>query len=162
MMRCPAGMTAVEGSRYLKTGLFDWTSFEHVAYLDADTVVHQDLQVGFAALDDGFDLALCASRNQGDELLWHVGVDDRRETLAVMGCSEVLQLQAGVFFVARNARTQALFAAWRSEWARFRGQDQGALLRALRRVPVRIWLLGQPFNGGAVIAHHFGELRDGA
>jgi len=147
------------GARALKTALLDWTPFARTVYLDADTTVHGNLAAGFAVLRDGWDLALCPSANQGADLLWHVGEADRAATLAAVGTREPLQLQAGVFFVARNDRTRALFAAWRAEWARFRDQDQGALLRALARVPVKLWLLGRPFNGGPVVSHHFGVLR---
>lgn len=155
----PDGLPDAQGARALKTALLDWTPFWRTAYLDADTTVHADLSAGFAVLRDGWDLALCPSANQGDDLLWHVGDADRAATLAALGTREPLQLQAGVFFVARNTRTRALFAAWREEWAWFRDQDQGALLRALARVPVKIWLLGRPYNGGPVVSHHFGVLR---
>lgn len=152
------GLTDVQQSRRAKVTLLDWSPFEQAAYMDADTASYQDITTGFDMLDDGFDLILCASNNQGDELLWHVGQDDKASTLEAVRNCEPLQLQAGVFFVARNTRTQALWRAWRDEWERFGNQDQGALLRALARVPVRMWLLGHPWNSsaGAIIGHHFG------
>lgn len=152
------GLTDVQQSRRAKVTLLDWSPFDHTVYLDADTTVYQDIGAGFEMLADGFDLVLCASGNQGADLLWHVGQDDKTATLAAVRNPEPLQLQAGVLFVTRNPRTTALFRAWRDEWEQGRGQDQGALLRALARVPVRVWLLGHPWNSsaGSIIGHHFG------
>lgn len=154
-----AGFTPVQRSRFAKLTLLFWSPFEQTAYLDADTLVYQDITAGFDLLSDGWDMAMAPSQNQDeDNLLWHIGEDDKRLTLDTL-TYDPLQLQAGVMFVARNDRTAALFAAWREEWARFRNQDQGALLRALQRAPVKVWLLGRCWNGGAVIGHRFGELR---
>jgi len=47
----------------------------------------------------------------------------------------------------------------RAEWLRFRDQDQAALLRALAIAPVRAWLVGHPWNGGALVDHRFGACR---
>lgn len=132
-----------------------WHSF---LYIDADTRVRGDLSAGFAVLADGWDVALAASDHQGGELLWHVSEEERRVTAREWG-HVPLQLQCGVMFVRRNEATACLFAAWREEWRRWGDQDQGAFLRALRRVPVRVWLLGKAWNGGAVVAHLFGRLR---
>ena len=155
------GLTDKQCSRLAKTTMLDWSAFEHTLYLDADTQVYRDVGAGFGMLEDGWDVALCASGNQGngqgDEVLWHLTDEERALTLAEM--SEPLQLQAGVMFVARNRRTQALWHAWRDEWERFRDEDQGALLRALARHPARIWLLGPDWNGGSVIGHHWGACR---
>ncbi|MFA5377694.1 MAG: hypothetical protein WC455_18230 [Dehalococcoidia bacterium] len=150
------GLSDAQCSRRAKVTLLDWSPFDHTAYLDADTTVYQDISAGFEMLADGFDLVLTASNNQGDELLWHVGKDDKATTLEAVRNCEPLQLQAGVLFVARNAHTEALWHAWRGEWERFGNQDQGALLRALARVPVRLWILGRAWNGGAIVGHHFG------
>ena len=151
------GLTDMQKSRLAKVTLLDWTPFDHTVYMDADTVANQDFSVGFDILDDGWDLALAPSSNQCDKWLWHVSDDERAQTRTNVGDS--LQLQAGVFFVARNDRTRALWHAWRQEWERWQGQDQGALLRALYRVPVKVWLLGHVFNGGAVIGHSWGAIR---
>ena len=149
-------LTDVQCSRLAKVSLLNWSPFEQTAYLDADTIPYQSIAVGFEILADGFDLVITPSNNQGDELLWHVGQDDKAETLNTTQ-SEPLQLQAGVFWVARNARTKKLFAAWRVEWEKYQNQDQGAFLRALYANPVKVWLLGRAYNGGACIAHRFGE-----
>ena len=62
-------------------------------------------------------------------------------------------------WIARNERTMAFWDAWHEEWLRFGDEDQAAFLRALNRVPLKIWLLGYPWNGGAIIEHRFGACR---
>ena len=146
-------------SRYAKVTLLDWTPFEHTAYLDADTQVIQPIDAGFKMLTDGWDLVITHDTNQSEHnWLWHCGDADKEFTILSLRY-QALQLQAGVFFVAKNERTAALWDAWRDEWQVYGNQDQGALLRALQRVSVRLWLLGRPWNGGAVIGHHFGAIR---
>jgi hypothetical protein len=146
-------------SRFAKVTMLDWSPFDHTAYLDADTQIYQPLDAGFQPLDDGWDLAVAPSQNQDEyQWLWHCGEPDREATQLALRY-QALQLQAGVFFVAKNERTVALWETWRAEWVKFGDQDQGALLRALHRYPVKVWLLGRPFNGGAVVGHHFGAIR---
>lgn len=149
------------GARWAKLHLDILSPFRRTLYLDADTRPYQDLSDGFAVLDDGWDLVLAPSTQQGWSWLWHCGNADREATLEAWGWRP-LALQAGVMFVRRNRRVHRLFAAWRQEWERFEDQDQAALLRALRRAPARIWLLGKPWNGGAIVGHRFGQAkRDG-
>jgi hypothetical protein len=151
-------------SRIAKLTLFEWCPYDHILYLDADTRVFGDVSAGFDILADGWDMAIAPSNNQGEDILWHVGVNDRDLTFECLGTSEVLQLQAGVFFVARNARVQYFFDVWYNEWQRFRDQDQAAIIRALQAAPLKIWLLGRRWNDhrrgkGAVIEHWFGRAR---
>lgn len=134
----------------------EWRAF---AYIDADTFVHADLSPGFAIVEDGWDVAITPSAHQGAELFWHVSAPERRATVAEIADAGPLQLQGGVLFVCQNERTAALFAAWRAEWERWRGPDQAALVRALYRCPLRVWLLGRPWNGGALIHHRWGAIK---
>lgn len=145
------------GGRLAKLSLDTLSPYEHTLYLDADTRVKGDIGIGFEVLADGWDVAIVPSTRQGGDVLGNCTEEDRaltRETL-----DEPLGLQAGVMFFRKVPRVVALFAAWREEWARFRTMDQAALLRALWRVPVHIWLLGRAFNGGALLEHHFGRAR---
>jgi hypothetical protein len=109
-------------------------------------------------LEDGWDLVIAPSDHQHEDWLWHVSPSEREETRENIG-HEALVLQGGVWFVRKNERTQRLFDLWGREWRKHCGQDQGALLRALYQAPVRVWLLGRPWNGGAVIEHRFGMAR---
>lgn len=145
--------------RWAKVNL-DTLGFEQVCYLDADTRVYDSLQVGFDILAAGWDMVIVPSGQQGNGLLHHVSVAEREVTFSELGYSDALQLQGGVFWFRRNERTAALFEAWREEWSRWKDQDQAALLRALNRAPVRLWLLGKPFNGGPVVGHRFGMARE--
>ena len=136
--------------------MIEYVPYDQVLYLDADTLVHGDMTYGFDLLDDGWDMAITHSSNQDREAFWHVE-DEERHSMEAQGI-DMLQLQGGVFFVARNERTVELFRVWHEEWSRWRGKDQAALVHALVRVPVRLWLLGRPWKGGSVVAHRFGEL----
>jgi len=152
-------LTDMAESRYAKVTMLDWTPFDHTAYLDADTQVYQPIDAGFQMLRDGWDMAITVDQNQTEhEWLWHCGGADREFTLLALRY-QALQLQAGIFFIAKNERTEALWRAWKFEWEVYRNQDQGALLRALSRHPIKIWLLGRPWNSGAIIGHHFGAIR---
>jgi hypothetical protein len=94
-------------------------------------------------------------------LLSHSSARDKEATRAALGNPDPLQLQAGVMWIARD-RCRNLWAAWRAEWqAAGGGQDQGALLRALDKSPVRVFPLPQLWNSrnGAVVEHHFGSAR---
>ncbi len=143
------------GGRLAKLSLAELSPFESTLYLDADTRVRGDISAGFDILADGWDVVIAPSSRQGSDVLGNVTMADRQATLAQLG-RDVLGLQAGVLWFAKD-RARPLFAAWREEWRRFGRQDQGALLRALARVPVRVWLLGSPWNGGDVIQHLWGR-----
>ena len=149
-----------KGGRWAKVNLYDLSPYEQTLYIDADTRVHQFLDAGFDMLADGWDMVITASGHQGSDMLWHLDEEDREATLREVG--PMLQLQGGLFWFARNERIKRFFEAWRTEWLRFQGQDQGALLRALYRSPLRVWLLGRPWNGGAVVGHRFGFARKAA
>ena len=147
------------GGRWAKINIDQLSPFDLTLYIDADTRVRGDLSRGFEILADGFDLAMTISTNQGDDLFWHVGETERQATFDELGYHP-LQLQAGVMFVRKSERTARMFSAWRDEWLRWRDQDQAALLRALKKAPVKLWLLGCPYNGGELVAHLFGRIRE--
>lgn len=148
------------GGRDIKTRLLDFIPIDWnaVLYIDADTRVRLDPSVGFQILDDGWDMAIMPSAHQDLDAFWHIDYDERETTYDEIGYIP-LQLQAGVMFVARNRQVERFFEAWYNEWTRFEDQDQAAFVRALQREPIKLWLLGKPFNGGAVISHHFGQAR---
>jgi hypothetical protein len=153
----PPDYTNVQKSRWAKVNLDNWSPFDHALYLDADTRVRGDISLGFRVLDDGFDLVICPSIQQGNDSLHHVGADDKERTLSAIGYDDALQLQAGVFWFRKSDAMHALFQAWREEWLKFEEQDQGALMRALHKRPVKMWVLSNVWNGGAVIDHRHGR-----
>lgn len=157
-------MNPVRASRWRKTTMFDVLSGLHgenvlSLYVDADTMFTDDPHVFFDILDAGFDLVIAPSPNQQKDHLWHLQPEDRE--LTYESCGHVpVQLQGGVFAFAVNEDVKRFFQAWHEEWSIYSGQDQGALLRALHRVPLKVWLVGPPLSwSGGVIRHLFGEAR---
>jgi lipopolysaccharide biosynthesis glycosyltransferase len=150
-----------QASRFAKVNLnkfvpsFPWDKF---VYIDADTRIRGNLQYGFDILDDGLEMAITASDNQARDWCWHVGEEERYQTMLDY-CCQPIQLQAGVMFVRKCENTYRLFEAWREEWLRWQDQDQAALLRALKRAPVKLWILGKDYNGGRLVSHLYGKLR---
>ena len=143
------------GARWPKVNLDRISPFEHTLYMDADTrAMSAEICVGFELLTDGWELVITPSANQGDDWLWHVGDEEQELTEAEYG-ARIVVLQGGVFFFRKCEAVTRLFEAWRTEWLRYRDQDQAALLRAMGQAPVKCWLLGRPFNGGSVVKHLF-------
>lgn len=152
------------GGRWAKLNLDTLSPYDQTLYMDADTRMLAGVAtVGFQILDDGYDLVIAPSTNQDAQFLSHVEDDDRQATLAAVVNPLPLQLQAGVFWFAKTPAMLALFDAWRVEWLKRKQQDQGALLRALEKAPVKIWLLGWDWNSahGTLVRHLFGRARRG-
>jgi hypothetical protein len=149
--------TDVQQSRWAKVTLDRWSPFDETLYLDADTRVQGDISAGFEILRDGWDMVIAPSAQQGSDLMWHIGSKEREETMLAYGCADILQLQGGVFWFQKSAAMLRLFEAWRDEWVKYTQFDQAALLRALIIAPVKLYLMGYPFNGGAIIAHKHGQ-----
>lgn len=145
------------GGRWAKVNLYDLSPFDLTVYLDADTRPQTDISALFDILAAGFDMVICPSRNQGSDAFWHIDPGERQVTNAE--CYNPVQLQGGVFGFTRSDAVSEFFQIWRSEWERWHDQDQAALMRALYRHPLRLWLLGTPWNGGAVIQHLYGRAR---
>jgi hypothetical protein len=145
------------GARRAKLNVDKLSPWDRFLYLDADTRIGSDLSAGFDILADGWDLVITASDNQESRLLWHVPEQDKELTL--LENPRPLQLQGGVFYVAKGGNMRAFFEAWREEWQKFGQADQGALIRALHRAPVRVWIMGRPYNGGEVVQHRFGAAK---
>jgi hypothetical protein len=144
--------------RWAKTHLDELTRWNYTLFLDADTVVHGSLAVGFMLLNRGYDLVMVPSRPQGEEILGHLSEAERVQTLEEV--PGAVQLNTGVMWF--NLETVApLFSEWRTEWKRWHGPDQGAFLRALARVPTAIALLGLSYNSlhGRVVEHRFGACK---
>jgi hypothetical protein len=152
------GLPYWQAARAAKVILYDLSPYDHTLYVDADTRIQGNVSIGFKLLDDGYDLVIVPSANQGSDVLWNVAADERQRTFEEVGFRP-LQLQAGVMWFRKSDATRQFFVAWAKEWARFEGQDQAAFTRALVQSPVKVWLLGRPFNGGAVIQHWFGACR---
>lgn len=145
------------GARWSKLNLDALSPYDYTLYLDADTRVMGDIFAGFEILADGYDFVIAPSRFQHGAVLQHIQQGERELTFSELGTSALLQLQAGVFFFRKSPAVLELFTAWRAEWERFQDQDQAALLRALDKSPVRVWILSYLFNGGELVEHLFGR-----
>lgn len=154
------GMTDSQRARWGKLNLPQLVEYDRVLYLDADTRIHSDLSAGFKILD-AWDMAIAPSKNQGGALFAHIPDEaEKQATLTEIGNPWPLQLQAGLIFFSRE-RCASFFGVWREEYRRYGDQDQAAFLRALHREPIRLWLLGRPWNSdnGAIVQHLFGRCR---
>ncbi len=89
------------GGRLAKLSLDQLSPFDATLYLDADTRVHGDISTGFGILGDGWDVAIATSTRQGDDVLGNCYEADRQATFEILGCRDVLALQAGVMFFRR-------------------------------------------------------------
>ena len=150
--------SGVGAARLVKLAMLEIVSWGKVAYLDADTEVLGNISEGFALLEGGADIAMCLSAHQGPGVFQHIGRPEVDYTIMRLGYPP-LQYQAGVMFVRRNDSTAAFFRTWRAEWERYGQHDQAAFVRALHSSPCRVLILSAAFNGGEVIAHHFGAAR---
>jgi len=151
-----------QGGRLTKLAMLElMADYDYLLYLDADTRIHGDPTPGFAIVEDGWDMALALSGFQGNRAFEHVQARERTETFDAIG-APLVQYQCGVLFVARSDTTRAFFGAWRDEWGSYATADQAAFVRALERVPLRLWLLGNDWNGvdGEIVEHRFGEARE--
>lgn len=141
--------------RMAKVSLVMVTPFEQTLFLDADTRIRSSaLSVGFNILSAGWDMVMIASQFG----LSHLSEGDERYTLDQLPNRDPLQINTGVIWFAKNESTLKFFKLWRKEWKVFKHRDQGAFLRALYKSPVKLFLLGYPFNSsaGAVVNHRFG------
>lgn len=147
------------GARWAKLMIDIFSPYDYTLYLDADTRIKGDLSAGFDILQDDWDLAIAPSGRQNADVLGNLDEKDRQYTFETLGTTHPLSLQAGVFFFKKNEQVLRFFDKWRVEWGKFFNQDQGAMLRALQQVPLRVWLLSNDWNGGEMIEHRFGKAR---
>jgi len=154
------------GARWAKVNLDSLTPFDHTLYLDADTRVRGDLSPIWDVLDDGWEMAFtpCGTKTRISAMKHIItyeagGLAEKNATFAECGGWPFIGWQGGVMAWRDCDRVRQFFAAWREEWQRWRGQDQGALVRAYRRAPARTFALGRAFNGGVLVGHYHSHAR---
>lgn len=138
------------GGRSVKTKIYDLTpaEWDYVLYADADTEVVGDITFLWRALDS-FELVF--TYNPPRYVLLGDGVrpdnkPEMEETIELIGTSDVLQLNGGVFAFRRCEPIRRLMARWHEEWLKWGKRDQAALTRALYTNPVRLLVLGNEWN----------------
>lgn len=140
------------GGRSAKTKIYGLTAaeWEYVMYLDADTeVISGDIEFLFKILENGWDMVICKNPGRfhvATEMKRSDNVDECEFTFRQIGTDQLIQLNGGVFAFQRNARTRKFFEAWHEEWKRYGKRDQAALLRALFKHPLKLFVLGNQWN----------------
>jgi len=139
------------GGRAAKTQIADVVpdDWQYVLYLDADTEVVKDISFLFDALEQGWDFVICRNPGKYHTIRKMVRIDNKDEcefTFRQLGTDELIQLNGGVFAFQRNARTLAFLRSWHQEWQKWGKRDQAALLRALFKNPMRMYVLGNEWN----------------
>ncbi len=144
------------GARWAKLNINKIVPWDHILYMDADTRVRGDISSGFDIVEDGWDMAIVPSKKQLlSDILWHVVSEEKEYTYESVKNPWPLQLQGGLWWF-NKLTTEKFFETWREEWKRWGAADQGALLRALHRCPIRLWVMGRMFNDGELVEHHYG------
>jgi len=138
------------GARSIKTRLAEFVPprWDRVLYLDADTQVLKELNRFWGPLRRGWDIVFCRDETASD--VRDCRLRSRKElsyTVGQLGISEVAQLAGGAIAWNVNKATERFFKVWHHEWKQFKRRDQGALTRALARVPLKMWTL--PYNANA-------------
>jgi hypothetical protein len=139
------------GGRSAKLKTYDLVPahWRYVLYLDADTELIAPIGFLFDLLADGWELVI--TKNPGKYHLWSRATrpDNAAElayTAEVMGSTELIQMNGGVFGYRRCPQVQAFMSEWLIEWGRYGTRDQGALARALWKHPLCTYLLGNQWN----------------
>ena len=139
------------GGRKAKISIYDLApaDWRYVLYLDADTETIAPVTLFFDLLQDGFEFVICKNPVRYHSTR-HMSRPDSMEecekTFEVIGNDNVMQLNGGVFAFRRNERVQRFFQYWLEEWNVYGKRDQAALLRALWRQPLRMFVLGNEWN----------------
>lgn len=161
------------GGRIAKLNVYNLApkNWKYVLYLDADTEPMEKLDAIFQLLQDGWEAIICK-----DMAKYHIikqmerpdNKDETAITISEVGTGQGLQYNGGVFAFRRCERVKKFFELWVSEWNRWKKRDQGALLRALYKNPVRLYVLPNHWNasdryplpdGEIAILHHNTKAR---
>jgi hypothetical protein len=139
------------GARSVKTRIYDLApqEWQYVIYVDADTEVTADVGFLFDLLADGWEMFICYNPEQYVMAGNMVRPDNEAEcdaTFELVGTSEFLQYNGGVFGFRRCDRTARFFRDWHREWGVWGKRDQAALDRALYADPLRVYTLGVEWN----------------
>lgn len=139
------------GGRAAKTMIYDLAprDWQYVAYFDADTEFIADVSFLWQCCLDGWDMVICKNPDKyhlASKMVRSDNKDECEYTFNLIGTSELIQLNGGVFVFQRNGRTERFFRSWHEEWQRWGKRDQGALLRALFQNPVKMYVLGNEWN----------------
>lgn len=139
------------GARRAKLRMYELTpaEWDSVLYMDADTELVAPLYPYFEWVEDGWELVITKDPHTVDTLESYArpnNAEDMASTKRSLGSLDSLQLAGGVMSFGRSARTRAFFEAWLAEFEVHCQRDQGPLVRALYKHPLRVWVLGSQWN----------------
>ncbi len=156
------------GARLAKLKAYEATpaEWDHVIYMDADTELRSDISFLFKILEDGWDMAICRhwDRHNFRRFRNPDNLAEYNTSVAELRTDSAMAYQGGMFCFRRLKRVERLFSAWIEEWGRWAKRDQAALVRALHRNPVKLFLLPSCWNqrknrAETVIYHHMHKAR---
>lgn len=140
------------GGRIAKLGAYKLTPAEWgaVLYLDADTeIISGDIRLYFELIEDGWEFVIAKDphlmdtmhsfRRKGNLL-------ELQKIEAELSTLHALQYNGGVWAFGRSNRIAAFFERWAKEWQKYGNRDQGALIRAMYKDPLKVYLLGNEWN----------------
>lgn len=123
--------------------------WDAVLYLDADTVVVDDIRFYFQLIEDGWEFVICKDPHLMDTMHSFrraTNLDELAYTEQAVCTLHTLQYNGGVWSFGRNERIAAFFNRWQVEWERYAQRDQGALIRAMYADPLKTVVLGNEWN----------------
>jgi len=139
------------GGRRAKLRAYDLSpaEWQSVLYLDADTEVVGDIRLYFQLIEDGWEFVICKDPHLMDTM--HAfrrrnNLSELAETEKAVHTLHTLQWNGGVWAFGRNERIARFFARWQTEWERYAGRDQGALIRAMYSEPLKTYVLSNHWN----------------
>ena len=131
-------------SRSVKTQLSRFSPYEETLFLDADILPIRPVSTLWSYLDHG-DFAMVLDRNPTVGQCDHVAQEEIHYTLnRVLG--ETPHFNSGVMVWRKTPDIQMLFQNWHQEWKHFKKQDQLALVRALKSIPIAVVPLPGTYN----------------
>ena len=151
--------------------------WEYVLYLDADIEVRADVSHYFQLVADGWEFVICKDAHLHDTVAAFERRNNRPEyleTLTGLGTEDALQINGGAWAFRRCKAAEQFFKLWLTEWNKYKGRDQGALIRAMYTAPLRVFWLGNEWNtlvtgkgqeyppgikGSAGVVHFVGRAR---
>ena len=146
--------------------------WDAVLYLDADTeIISSDVVFFFELIEAGWDFVICKDPHLMDTM--HSfrrkgNLAELQQIEAELCTLHTLQYNGGVWAFGRSKAIEAFFERWLAEWHRHGARDQGALIRAMYREPLSVYLLGNEWNcfekysqgiEPAAIRHYPGKAR---